>query len=214
MSSKKDCYILSKLFSDFINGLSESDYECLINGHATINIKKKEITSSQNEVYDSVLKKLINIEEYDLLTKELKDNNNLKKKADRIKFCEYLNITVLNKDTIPNLNDKIINYINNNKGDIIYKNSKREDVINSFEKIAEKIAKIMDEKEAREYIVNCEILSNKANLIKLANILDVYVEKDKTYEDIVNKIVSTVVTAKIRSYKIRNKEFGTDVIEK
>ncbi len=208
MSSKKDFYIVNKLICEFINNLSDSDYESLVNGTATVKIKRKEIPDTTKEVYAVILKKLATVDK-DKLLYEIEQIDELKNKAGKINFCEYVNVTLLKKDTNDEIKYKIAEYIINNKEDILYKLEKKSFMTNSLEKIAATLENYMDEKEAKDFLMHSELLTNKTNLFKLANLLDVYVLKEKTNEEIIDLIVSAVVGARIRSYKIRNKEINS-----
>lgn len=207
-SSKKDFVLIGKVINDFINNLSESDYESLINGTSIIKLKKKELPEAARNIYSDILKELVNSDE-DKLLFEIDSINEIKSKMDRIKFCDYLNIPLLKKDTNEDIKAKIASYIINNKDGILYRLNKKDNMTDSLGRIAETLERYMDENEAKEFLLACDLFSNKANSYKLASILDVYVPKDKSNEDIIDLIVSSVVGAKIRSYKIRNKELNS-----
>ncbi len=79
-----------------------------------------------------------------------------------------------------------------------------------YEKIGEEIQSCATKEEAFEAIRNNPLLKNKDDLLKLANVLQIYVIKKDSRERIEEKIVGSLVGSKIRSNAIMNLNLNED----
>lgn len=204
-NSKKDFCIVSKMVLDLINGLTEEQFNNLLNGTADIRYIERGLDSEKKEKYNEILYKL-SLEDDDLKRIEfIKENDYLKTKNKLVEFCKNFRIEIKAKDTIDTIIENIINYVNKNKESILYRYSKLESLELGIDEVAKKLEEIMDIEEAKKLILESKAVENKANLIKLSKKLNVFTDREATYDTIMETIIKSVVEAKIRSYTIRKK---------
>lgn len=204
-NSKKDFCIVSKLVIDLVNNLSEEQYNNLVNGTADIRYVEKGIDSEKKEIYNSIVYELSTKDGLDEKINVIKTNAHLSTKSKLLEFCKYFKIEFKTKDTIDKIIQNIIQYVDENKDNIIYRVEKAEDIQESIDEIAKKLEEIMDVEEARDLIAKSKVVESKTNLLKLTKKLSVFTDRESSYETIVDNIIKSVVEAKIRSYVIRKK---------
>lgn len=204
-NSKKDFCIVSKLVIDLVNNLSEEQYNNLVNGTADIRYMEKGIDSEKKEIYNSIVYELATKDGLDKKINVIKTNAHLSTKSKLLEFCKYFKIEFKTKDTIDKIIQNIIQYVDENKDNIIYRVEKAEDIQESIDEIAKKLEEIMDVEEARDLIAKSKVVESKTNLLKLTKKLNVFTDRESSYETIVDNIIKSVVEAKIRSYVIRKK---------
>lgn len=203
-SSRKDSYILNKLFVDFINGLTEEQFSNLINGTAELKYTDKGLDNVTKERFKDILY-------YTALAQDnaksdyIKSRPEINSKAKLVEFCKYINVEYKAKDTIDSIIQNILSYIEKNHDTILYKVVREDSIEKQLDEISKKIEEFMNLEEARNFILSKDILNSKTNLIKLAKRLNVFIDREGTYDNILDKILSSVVEAKIRSYTIRKK---------
>lgn len=204
-NSKKDFCIISKLVIDLVNNLSEEQYNNLVNGTADIRYTEKGIDSEKKVTYNNIIYELATKDSLDEKINVIKSNAHLSTKAKLIEFCKYFKIEYKTKETIDTIIQNIVQYVDENRDNIIYRFEKAEDIQESIDEIAKKLEEIMNVEEARTLISQSKAIENKTNLLKLAKKLNVFIDREATYEAIVDNIIKSVVEAKIRSYVIRKK---------
>lgn len=204
-SSKKDFAIVSKLFMDLINNLSEEQYLNLIKGTADIRYVEKGIDTEKKEIYNNIIYHLATETNLDEKISKIKENEYLSTKSKLLEFCKYNKIDSKLKDTNDTIINNIIKYVDENKDSILYRVGKEENLQDSINKLADKIEETMDIEEAKNIIMSSKCVDSKVNLLKLAKKLNVFIERESTHDAIVDKIIKSVVEAKIRSYTIRKK---------
>lgn len=204
-NSKKDFNIVSKMFIDLINNLTEDQFNNLVNGTADIKYFEKALDNDKKDKYNSVLYKIATEESLEEKIKFITENEELSTKSKLTDFCKYFKIDFKVKDTIDTIINNIIDYTNKNKENIIYKYTRAEDLEIGIDEIAQSLENIMDVDEARELIHKSKVLESKSNLLKLSRKLNVFTDRETTYEVILDNIIKSVVEAKIRSYTIRKK---------
>lgn len=189
--SKEDTIKILNIFNNFVSQLSFTDYEKLINGELSIccvDNKNNNLSEEDTKIYDSIVNELIKINENDKIIKYLETNKYLLEIQDLIKFCENYKIKLKKDDEKDIIIEKIIKFI-------------------SEEKEINKIVDIMKETKDKEYakniIISSNILNNKINLLKLSKKLDVFIDKSKSKNDIIDRILKSVIDSKIRSSIIR-----------
>ncbi|AYK05656.1 hypothetical protein [Brevibacillus laterosporus] len=204
-NSKKDFEIINKIILDLIISLSVTEYENIIRGTATLKYVEKDLPPSKRVLFQQILNKLVYVNTFEDIQSLLKENPTLKTKTDLIDFCSFLNIGTKSKDTINEIIFKICNFIEYNKESLLYSITKVNETSTNIEIVAEELEKFMNVQDAQEFLKNNEVLTNKSSLIKLAKELDVYIEKDATYSELIETIVDSVVGSKLRSLSIRKK---------
>lgn len=204
-SSKKDFCIVSKIVLDLINGLTEEQFNSLLNGTADVRYVEKGLDSETKEKYNEILYRL-SVEDDDLKRIEfIKGNEYLKTKNKLVEFCKNFKIEIKSKDTIDSIIENIINYIDKNKENISYRYNRSESLELGIDEVAKKLEEIMDIDEAKKLILESKAVESKANLIKLSKKLNVFTDREANYDTIMDTIIKSVVEAKIRSYTIRKK---------
>jgi hypothetical protein len=80
----------------------------------------------------------------------------------------------------------------------------REDKVSTAEttEMADKLSQFLTRDEATEYLTQSMVL--KSDLIKLASLLDIYINKSDGKDKIVDKIVESTVGARVRSKAIKD----------
>jgi len=204
-NSKKDFCIVSKLVIDLVNNLSEEQYNNLVNGTADIRYIEKGIDNEKKEIYNGIIYELSKKDDLEEKIGIIKTNTHLSTKSKLIEFCKYFKIEYKAKENIDTIIQNIIQYVDENKENIMYRFEKAEDIQGSIDEIASKLEEIMNVEEARTLISQSKAIENKTNLLKLAKRLNVFIDREATYETIVDNIIKSVVEAKIRSYVIRKK---------
>lgn len=202
MSSKKDFLVISKVINEFINSLTEEQFSNLINGTGDIRYIEKGLDNEKRELYNKLI--------YDIA----KENNEFKKekineilstKSKIIEFCKYFKINYKAKETNDSLVENILIYIEKNRNIIIHRYEKVEDIESEINKLAKKLEDTMSIEEAKQLIYDAKCVENKGDLLKLSKKLNVFTNREATYEAILENIIKSVVESKIRSYKIRKK---------
>lgn len=204
-NSKKDFLIVLKLLLDLVNNLSEDQFNNLVNGSADIKYFEKGIDSEKKEIYNNILYKLAKEKNSEKKIELITNSSDLSTKSKLIDFCKYFKVEFRVKDTNSVIIKRILNFVDENEEDIIYRFNKLECIEENVDEIAKKLENIMDVEEARTLILNSKSLKNKTNLLKLSKKLNVFIDRESSYEIIVDTIIKSVVEAKIRSYTIRKK---------
>lgn len=198
-NSKKDLEIVMSLFSTFISGLSNDEYDDLINGYAEIKLISKALKKEQD--YLEIIYDLNN--QTSIENKITYLNNYMSTKKDLINLCKYLNIETITKDTVAILMEKIIVGAKREEQNIIYKVEKIDNKQNELLSIITFLEETTDSEKAVRFLKEKEL--SKSDYLNLARNMDVFPEKSANVEVIINMIVKNVVEAKLRSLKIRNK---------
>lgn len=195
--------MISKLILNFINNLTNEQYSNLVNGNGELQYADKSLDNEVKKFYEEFVQSLIQIQIDE--EKLIFINQNLPKKNDMINFCKYYQIPYKIRETQQQIAYNILEYIDSNKEDIIYQTEKKQNIEEKIERISIELKKIMDVDEAKNLLKNNEVIKNKSNLLKLAKKLNVFVDRNSSFETIVENIIKSVVEAKIRSYTIRKK---------
>ncbi|MEY8844137.1 hypothetical protein AB9M91_03450 [Bacillus safensis] len=202
-NSKKDSEILFKLFHNFVQNMTNSQYESLINGFSEIKVVEKNININDEYVYLNILSEVNS--ESTIEGKQTLIKNKFSQKNDLIQLAKFIDIQVKSRDTIDELINKIIPKAEELKGEIDYKLTRENTKEENLSHLSLAFENSMDAKEARDLIVNSPLYSNKNELLKFARTFDVYPDRGASIDSIVDALIKSVVEAKLRSYKIRQK---------
>ena len=189
--SKEDTIKILDIFNNFVRQLSSTDYQKLINGELSIccvDNRNNNLSEEDIKIYDSIINELIKINENDEIIKYLETNKYLSEIQDLIKFCENYKIKLKKDDEKDIIIEKIVKFISEEK---------------EINKIVDIMKETKDKEYARNIIINSNILNNKINLLKLSKKLDVFIDKSKSKNDIIDRILKSVIDSKIRSSIIR-----------
>lgn len=204
-NSKKDFSIVCKLILDFVNNLTEEQFSNLINGTADIKYNEKALSQDKREKYNDILYHISIEDDREKIFNYVKQCEVLSTKMKLNEFCKYFKIEIKSKDSIENIINKIIDYVDMDKENIKYKYNRERDSVKNIDTIATKLEECIDVEEAKEIIFTSNLINSKTDMIKLAKRLKVYNDKDASCENIAENIIKTVVEAKMRSYIIRKK---------
>ncbi|MFB6767449.1 hypothetical protein [Bacillus altitudinis] len=202
-NSKKDSEILFKLFHNFVQNMTNSQYESLINGFSEIKVVEKNININDEYVYLNILSEVNSESTFE--GKQTLIKNKFSQKNDLIQLAKFIDIQVKSRDTIDELINKIIPKAEELKGEIDYKLTRENTKEENLSHLSLAFENSMDAKEARDLIVNSPLYSNKNELLKFARTFDVYPDRGASIDSIVDALIKSVVEAKLRSYKIRQK---------
>lgn len=202
---KRNFEILIGILDNAIKGLSDNEIENLVLGKATLKYVMKNISNESREHYDALIEKLIYCSNKEEVKNILKEDKMLIKKVDYLDFCDYISIEIKTKDSIENLIEKIYEYITNKKENYLsyFDGKKDKDIL--LQNISYKLEEFNDLEEANKYLLSESTLLTKSDLLKLAKLLNVYIEKETSNDSISRKIVDSVVGAKLRSFALRGK---------
>ncbi|MBU8697013.1 hypothetical protein [Bacillus pumilus] len=202
-NSKKDSEILFKLFHNFVQNMTNSQYESLINGFSEIKVVEKNININDEYVYLNILSEVNSESTFE--GKQTLIKKKFSQKNDLIQLAKFIDIQVKSRDTIDELINKIIPKAEELKGEIDYKLTRENTKEENLSHLSLAFENSMDAKEARDLIVNSPLYSNKNELLKFARTFDVYPDRGASIDSIVDALIKSVVEAKLRSYKIRQK---------
>jgi hypothetical protein len=202
-NSKKDSEILFKIIQNFIQNMTVSQYESLIKGYSELKVIEKNISNQDDNLYLNIL-----LEVYSEVTIEDKHTvlkNKLNQKNELIQLAKFIDVQLKSRDTIDDLINKIILKAEEMREEIFYKASRESSKEKELAVLSKSFENSMDVKEARDLIENSPLLSNKNELLKFARTFNVYPDRGASVENIVDVLLKSVVEAKLRSYKIRQK---------
>ncbi|WP_144521737.1 hypothetical protein [Bacillus pumilus] len=202
-NSKKDSEILFKLFHNFVQNMTNSQYESLINGFSEIKVVEKNININDEYVYLNILSEVNSESTFE--GKQTLIKKKFSQKNDLIQLAKFIDIQVKSRDTIDELINKIIPKAEELKGEIDYKLTRENTKEENLSHLSLAFENSMDAKEARDLIVNSPLYSNKNELLKFARTFDVYPDRGASIDSVVDALIKSVVEAKLRSYKIRQK---------
>ena len=204
MSSKNDFEIMFSFIYSLIKNLSKAEYESILNGTGTLKYIEKPLNQTDKSHYDSILHKLVmsfdsNFDKMEILKNELNTKNQ------QINFCNYLNIEIKSKDSKEEIYNRIIYFVQENLESLKSRLDKTNTNDEELKKVQLYLEDCLNSQDAIKYLSNHKFLENKNNLMTLAKSLDVNVRKEFNNEEILNRIVDSVVGSKLRSMAIRGK---------
>jgi uracil DNA glycosylase len=185
--SKAESEKLMQMVLSFIQGLTNQQYSDLLNGNRKIHLEEFVQQEKKNDEFEQIKEQLLKEKEVETILCS-------QTKRYLTSFCNYYGIRILAKDPKAVLYEKIAAHFNIDN---------REETNSGLNKIADQLQKNNSVTEAQEYLNNEASLRTKTSLMKLARLLDVYVNQKQTKEEILNRIVESVVGAKVRSKAIR-----------
>jgi hypothetical protein len=202
-NSKKDSEILFKIIQSFVQNMTTSQYESLINGYSEIKVVEKNININNEFVYLDILLD-INSQSF-FEEKQMVIKGKLNQKSELIQLAKFIDVQVKSRDTIDELVNKIIIKAEELKDEIAHRASRESSKEMELAELSQVFESSMDVKEARNLIENSSLLSNKSELLKFARTFNVYPDRGASIDNIIDVLVKSVVEAKLRSYKIRQK---------
>jgi hypothetical protein len=185
--SKKESQFFFQIISEFINSLSEEQYDHLLNGNAAIEYKVK-----TNSINKSLKESLLNskaIEDVESIFKGM-----LKKQI--LLFCEINGVDVRKSDTKKVLIEKIAAHFHK-------VNSESKSAEDNLKKVREELGRYTEVEKAREFLSNHPLLKTKKEIVHFARLLDVYVHQKQSKAIILNRIIESVVGSQVRAKLIR-----------
>lgn len=176
------------MLNGVIKGLSEEQYHNLLTGKATLQY----VPSSGPEfalVREKIIKEAHTMEEI-----ETTMGKPVKKYL--IAFCRHEGIGILSKDTKAVIYQKIASHFK-------IDGKKVENEETPVIQIANALKEINIQEDAKEFLLNHPLLRTKKDLMYLAKVLHVHINKSATKMEILNRVVASVTGAKARGKLIR-----------
>ncbi len=193
--AKEDTLQLLKVVSTIIQGLTHDHYTKLLNGEATLQYVEGDPNRrhSTNLAFSQLDDQLKNLNDSVPALNVL----NERKKVVLQAFCEFLKIEISNQETKGEICKKLL---------VHYKIGDGETGESSgFSQISAILEKQESREQALTFLKNEPSVRTKAQLNELAKYLEVYVPSKYKKNEVVEKIVDSVVGAQIRGNVIRNK---------
>ncbi|MCL7746830.1 hypothetical protein [Halalkalibacter alkaliphilus] len=188
--SKEEMEQVLKIALTFVEQLTNEQYEKLVSNEASICYVEEQRKGSSDDEFEKW--KVSIIEEQDV-EKVLRR----KTKKEIVRFCTYYNIPTVTKDTKAILYEKISEYFQ------IGANTLELEKKDRIAEIGKELEKFDDAEQALGFLGKEKSLQTKSNVMKLAKSLDVFVNQKQSKQDIINRIVDSVVGAKVRARVIR-----------
>ncbi|MBB6452572.1 hypothetical protein HNQ94_001017 [Salirhabdus euzebyi] len=187
--SKKNTARLMNLVADFIEGLTEREFQSLLNNQAKLCVEVLDNNPDQDIFIrlKSQANSLLDIEE---ALKKFKKN-------ELISLCKIHGIDVKTRDTKKVIYEKVAAHLK-------VHDSEGTDVSNPYEEVKKILNNSNDREDATEYLVHHPLLKTKKDLIKLAKSYAIYVDQKYTKRDLLDRIVESVVGARLRGKAIRS----------
>ncbi len=187
--SKTDFETLSQIILDIVKNLNDEQYEKLL--HKQAHLKYTEPPVSNETIYQQVFIELNNQSSDEAKRKLLANKkNNLSTKKQLLEFCKLHNLNAQATAT----KEEIIQHI------IMPTQSPNSDTVNILAQALQQTTNIED---AWKLYHESPFKKTKANLKKLATILDVTINSKLKVTEIPDKIIKTIVQSKIDSQIIR-----------
>ncbi|WP_164669400.1 hypothetical protein [Virgibacillus doumboii] len=189
--SKKDTEKLLRITMDFLEGLTAKQFQELMNGQAIICFEAKTgHTDGYNQMIQ-MIKQESNVE------KVLKTYT----KKELASFCNYFGINIKSRDTKRVIYQKITSYLK------IGRSFVKEPVESAdWKHLESALHKCSTLDEARKLLMNNNLLRLKRDIIAFSRVLGVYINQKYTKQELLERIVDSVVGARIRGKIIRLEE--------
>ncbi len=170
----KETKLLFHILSNFISNLNDEQITNLINGTAKITYQEL-----NNKDKRDVLQKASSI-------KEVEQTFNGMLKTEIVTFCRSQGIKVKNRDTKKELFQKIASFYN----------IKMEE--NHLNEVILNLQQMNSLEEGRVFLSRHELIKTKQDLIQLAKSLDVHVQPKLRKNELLERIIKSVIGSKLR----------------
>lgn len=192
---KKDAEKLMEVVTHTLKNLTITEYHNLLNGNGRL-----QFVEENTDKYHDVIQTLKGSESYEGFYRTLKNHKNSKTKKQLGEFCNHLRIEIKSKDTKVVLYEKIAARFGYGKEEPS-ENTVDKEVI----KFGKQLQNMQSIKEAEEFLYDQKNLKTKATLQTLAKIYDVHIQSRMTKEEIIKRIIDSVVGSRLKSMVIRTK---------
>ncbi|MFD1039440.1 hypothetical protein ACFQ3N_13705 [Virgibacillus byunsanensis] len=183
---KKETEQMLGITMDFLSRLTTKQFQELVNGNAVI---RYEANGDHTKAYEQVMEK---IKQTAMVEKHMKNYT----KKELLSFCRYFKIDIKSRDTKNVIFQKIAVHVN--LGD-----SKSTPKAVNYKQLETALHNCNTIKEANELLRNENLLLLKKDITAFARELGVYVNQKYTKQELTERIVDSVVGARIRGKLIR-----------
>lgn len=191
--SKSELVQMMQLMQQFIQGLTADQFNNLIKGNGVI--KYEQCKVKENTEFDQLKEAIIQKAQTQLDVEKVLYKQTKKFLA---AFCKYYNMEVTTKHTKGDIYKIIARHFH-----IDIQETNKEDAISEFSKIEAKLQQLESVDEALNYLMMQEAIRSKSSLIQFAKTLDVYITQKQRKEEILNRIVDSIVGVKLRGRALR-----------
>lgn len=188
--SKKETQEMLQITTDFLEGLTNKQFQDLVNGNAVIRYEAKD----NHTAYDQMMKKIKQASSSADLERLLKKYT----KKELASFCKKYNIEVKAKDTKKVMFQGIASHIQ-----LVDHLSEVKSKSESWNEIESALHEFSTLDEAEDFVVKHDRLQTKKSIVAFAKSLGVYVSQKHTKQEILNRVVDSVVGARLRGIVIR-----------
>lgn len=190
---KQEMEKMLRLALDFLEGLSAKQFQELVEGKAKIRFEARVKDTHHEELLEKI-------------KQEAKHASDVKKilegltKKDLIPFCSYMALKIKSKDTKKIIFQKIASHL---QIDPSWYESKEITGPVKWEDIEIALHNCQTVDEGKRVLLNQDSLRWKKDIIAFARSLEVYVSQQYTKQELLERIVDSVVGARIRGKVIR-----------
>lgn len=192
--SKKETEDMLQIALNFIQGLTNEQYENILKGNASIDYIIENNHPQFGQLKERIIREARGINDTEKILKKYT-------KKYLASFCEHSSIDIKARDTKAIIYQKVASHFQFDTESADNDGEKFEE--NKIANIGAELQNFDSLDEAREFLVNHDLLRTKTNLVKLARSLDVYIKQSQSKQAVRNRIVDSVVGSRIRSKVIR-----------
>lgn len=133
---------------------------------------------------------------------------------------DLANLFKVFSESLSNMNQKDFERLLKGDGKLVFATEEKttitmeqheDEVEKELASIANRLNLFERREEALEYLTSSKVCYLKANLIKLASMLDIYINKSDNKNELLEKIVESTVGSKIRSKAIKDTNIGKKI---
>ncbi|WP_121616408.1 hypothetical protein [Virgibacillus halodenitrificans] len=193
--SKRDTEKVLRIALNFLEGLTMKQFQELIEGNAEIHYKAKE---------KRFLKEIQRIEREARHTADVEKILEGYTKKDLLQFGDELNLPIKTRDTKKVIYQKIADHfgLTDSAGHECKKISEAE----QWKSIEDALRNSSTLEKAKDFLLNQDSLRLKKDIVAFAKHLGVYVNKRYTKQELLERIVNSVVGSRIRGRAMRMEE--------
>ncbi|MYL45267.1 hypothetical protein GLV94_06390 [Virgibacillus halodenitrificans] len=193
--SKRDTEKVLRIALNFLEGLTVEQFQELIEGNAEIHYKSKE---------KGFLKEIQRIERKARHTTDVEKILEGYTKKELLFFCEELDLPIKTRDTKKVIYQKVADHFG--IADSARHECKKISEAEQWKPIEDALRNSSTLEEAKDFLLNQDALRLKKDIVVFAKHLGVYVNQRYTKQELLKRIVNSVVGSGIRGRAMRMEE--------
>lgn len=194
---KQEVEKMLQMALDFLEGLTSEQFQELVDGNAVIRYEAKVKHTHYEELLKKIKQEANNAEDVGGIL-------DCFKKKGLFLFCDYINLEIKTRDIKRVIFQKIASHVGID--DSPGSDSKEEAEPANWKQIEMALRNCCTINEGKDLLLNQELLSLKKNVVAFAKALGVYVNQRYTKQELLERIVDSVVGAQIRGKVIRSED--------